>query len=194
MKVRITMTGTSPLLLHNVRLASPLDPYSKRLKALNSKRNKTEDDRLAVARLEWEAGWYWDDELGPILPTASIRKCLIEGARLTKAGKKIERGVTPLDFQVPLVYNGPRDLVGLWGDGIGTEFVDLRSAVVQRNKVDRCRPKIRNWSVSSDWLIDPSVIELDEFAGVTETAGAVQGVGDARSLMHGRFDAKVETI
>jgi hypothetical protein len=40
MKLRMTCTGTRPLLMHNVRLASPLDPYAKRLKALNSKKVK----------------------------------------------------------------------------------------------------------------------------------------------------------
>lgn len=194
MKVRLAMTGTTPMLLHNVQLASPLNPFAKKLKALNSKRNKTDEDRLEVARVEWQASWYWDDEMGPVLPTANIRRCLIDGARLTKAGKKIERGVTPLDFQVALNYDGPRDLDALWGKGVdGSPFVDLRPVVVMRNKVDRCRPKLHNWSCVSDWLVDTSVIELDEFESVADTAGATQGVGDFR-LSYGRFTTQVVEI
>lgn len=194
MKVRIEMTGTSPLLLHNVQLASPLNEYAKRLKALNAKRNKTEEDRLLVARVEWEAGWYWDDDLGPVVPTTLIRGALIGGAKLTRAGKTIERGLSALDYQVPLHYDGPRNLSDLWGDGIGSPFVDLRSVVVQRQKIDRCRPKIRDWSVVSDWLLDTAVIEPDGFAEIVKTAGRTQGIGDARSLSFGRFDATIEEI
>lgn len=194
MKVRLAMTGTTPMLLHNVQLASPLNPFAKKLKALNSKRNKTDEDRLEVARVEWEASWYWDEEMGPVLPTANIRRCLIDGARLTKAGKKIERGVTPLDFQVALNYDGPRELDALWGKGVdGSPFVDLRPVVVMRNKVDRCRPKLHNWTCVSDWLVDTSVIELNEFESVADTAGATQGVGDFR-LSYGRFTTQVTEI
>lgn len=41
-----------------------MTPYSKRLKTPNPKRNKTNEVRLAIARVGWEAGWHWDDELG----------------------------------------------------------------------------------------------------------------------------------
>jgi len=195
MKVRLTMTGTTPLLLHNVQLASPLNPFAKKLKALNSKRNKTDEDRLEVARVEWEASWYWDEEQGPVLPTANIRRCLIDGARLTKSGKKVERGVTPLDYQVALNYSGPRDLDALWGKGVdGSPYVDLRPVVVMRSKVDRCRPKLGSgWSCVSDWLVDTTVIEADEFESIADTAGATQGVGDFR-LSFGRFEATVQEI
>ena len=40
MKVRLTATGTRPLIMHNVRLASPLNPFAKKLKELNAKFTK----------------------------------------------------------------------------------------------------------------------------------------------------------
>lgn len=192
MKLRLTLTGTTPLLMHNVQLASPLNPYSKRLKALNSKRNKTDEDRLEVARVEFEGSLYFDQELGPYLPGQNVFKSLIEGARLTKSGKKIERGLVLLDVMSPLAYKGPRDVNSLWSDG-ESEFVDIRPVTVQRQKVDRCRPIFRHWSTEAEVMIDPKILEFDELVEVSSSAGRMIGVGDYR-LVYGRYSAQVERI
>lgn len=191
-KVRITATGTRPLLLHNVQMASPLNPFAKQLKALNSKRVKTDADRMEVARVEFEGSLYYDPELGPYLPAQNLLASIVAGARLTKAGKKVERGVVLTDFMLPLLYKGPRDVESLWGDG-ASEFVDIRPVVVQRNKVDRCRPIFREWAIESEALIDPKVIEFDEFASVCEAAGQMEGVGDYRR-MFGRYAVDVQPL
>lgn len=188
----MTCTGTRPLLLHNVQLASPMNPFSKKLKALSSKRVKTDEDRIEIARVEFEGSLYFDPDLGPYIPGQNLLRSLIGGARLIKAGKKIERGVVIADFQLPLVYSGPRDVEGLWGDG-ESEFVDIRPVSVQRNKVDRCRPIFRNWLVEADIVIDPKAIEYGEFCEVARLAGEMEGLGDFRT-MYGRFDAQVSEV
>lgn len=192
MKVRLTATGTRPLLMHNVRLASPLNPYSKKLKALNSKRTKTDEDRMEIARVEWEGSLYHAEGIGPYMPGPNLFASLIAGARLTKAGKKIERGVSVDGLELPLVYRGPRDIAGLWGGG-ESEYVDLRTVVVQRSKVDRCRPVFRDWAFEADILLDPSLIDLDEFMEVAKNAGQFEGVGDYRR-MYGRYSVRVEEL
>lgn len=192
MKVRLVGTGTRPLMMHNVRMASPLNAYSKRLKALNSKRVKTDEDRLEIARVEWEGSLYFDAELGPYLPGLNLFASLIEGARLLKAGKKVERGVSVTDLYMPALYRGPRDIEGLWGGG-ESEFVDVRTVVVQRAKVDRCRPIFRDWSFEAEILLDPSVIELDEFVTVCQNAGQFAGIGEYRR-MYGRYDVEVQSL
>lgn len=180
------------MLLHNVQLASPLNPFAKKLKALNSKRVKTDEDRLEIARVEFEGSLYFDSELGPVMPSQNVFRSLIGGARLIKAGKKIERGVAMCDFMLPLIYAGPRDVEGLWGGG-ESEYVDIRPVSVQRNKVDRCRPIFRDWAVEADLIVDPKVLEADEFAEVARLAGELEGVGDFRS-MYGRFSVEVSEI
>lgn len=192
MKVRLTATGTRPVIFHNVQLASPLNPYAKRLKQLNSKRVKTDDDRLEIAKVEWEASLYFDKEIGPYIPGPNVFRSLINGARITKAGKKIERGVLVNDLVMPLLYRGPRDLAGLWGDG-ESEYVDVRTVVVQRNKVDRCRPIFRDWKFEAEVILDPKIIDFDEFAAVAQDAGAMEGIGDYR-LMYGRYSVEVERL
>lgn len=192
MKVRLTAKGTRPMLMHNVQLASPLNRYSKQLKQLNSKRVKTDEDRMAVARVEFEGSLYFDAEVGPYVPGPNLLASLVEGGRLTKAGKKIERGVNVDDLVMPLAYSGPRDIDGLWGDG-ESEFVDIRTVVVQRNKVDRCRPVFREWAFEADILLDPAVIDLDEFREVANNAGAMAGIGDYRR-MYGRFSVEIAAL
>lgn len=192
MKIRLTCTGTRPLLMHNVRLASPLDPYAKQLKALTAKRIKTDDDRLDMARVEFEGGLYFDEALGPYLPAQNLFRSLVGGARLTKAGKKIERGVVMSDFMLPLIYTGPRTVEGLWGKG-ESAFVDIRPVGVQRNKIDRCRPTFREWAIEADLMIDPKALDYDEFAEIAVTAGQMEGLGDYRQ-MYGRFDVAIEKL
>lgn len=192
MKVRLTGSGTRPLIMHNVRLASPLNPYAKQLKALNSKRVKTDEDRLEIARVEWEGGLYHDTSIGPFIPAANLLASLIGGAKLIKAGKKVERGVVVDGLEFPLVYDGPRDVEKLWGNG-ESEFVDMRPVKVQTSRVDRCRPIFRDWIFEAEILIDPKIIEIDEFRTVAENAGRFEGLGDYRRLF-GRYTAEVDLL
>jgi hypothetical protein len=192
MKIRLTATGTRPLLLHNVQLASPLNRYAKALKSANSKRTKTDDDRVAIARIEFEGSLYIDPEVGPYIPGQNVLASLVEGARLTKAGKKVERGVMVDDLVLPLIYRGPRDVEGLWGGG-ESEFVDMRTVVVMRAKIDRCRPVFKDWAFEADITIDPSVLDLDEFEEIARNAGAMAGIGDYRRLF-GRYSSRVEAL
>jgi hypothetical protein len=192
MKLRLTCTGTRPLLMHNVQLASPLNPYAKRLKGLNAKRVKTDEDRLAIARAEFEGGLYWAEVAGPFIPATALRRSLVGGARLIKAGKKIERGVVVTDYILPLVYEGPRDVEGLWGGG-SSPFVDIRVVALRGVKIDRCRPIFRSWLVEAEVIADPQVIEYAEFCEVARLAGEMEGIGDFRE-MYGRYTTRVERL
>ncbi len=81
-KFEIVCTGTRPLLLHNVRLASPLNAFAKQMKALNAPRIKTDEDRFAMARVEFEGGMYFDPDLGPVMPGLNLHASIQEGAKV----------------------------------------------------------------------------------------------------------------
>ena len=72
MRFRITITGTAPLLMHNGRLANPLDPSTQALKSLTSKRKKTDDDLFDIARAEFLGGLYIDPDVGPYVPGENV--------------------------------------------------------------------------------------------------------------------------
>ena len=45
MDIKLELTGTTPLLMHNISLADPDNPFVKEIQTYTSKRKKTEDDR-----------------------------------------------------------------------------------------------------------------------------------------------------
>jgi len=189
-KVRITLTGTAPLLVHNIRLANPLDPIAKAMKAVSSKRTKTDDDYEELARLEFVGGLYLDEAVGPYLPGQNIERSLTDGARITKAGKKVERGLFVTDDVVPLLYKGPRTAEDLWAD---ENFRSVLAVKVGTSRVMRTRPMFRDWAVEADAELDPTVLSLDELGPIAETAGSMTGLGDYRPR-YGRFVSKVEKL
>jgi hypothetical protein len=195
MKARLTGKGTRPLIMHNVRLASPMDPHAKELSRLNKAKpssKRTDEDRLEIARVEWEGGLYHEDGLGPFIPASWIFKCLLEGARAGRRGKKIEGGLTVVEMAHPLIYRGPRTVAEMWANGSG-QFVDFRTVRVGQARVDRCRPVFREWSFEAELFVDPGVLDLAELGDIADIAGRLIGLGDYRQ-QYGRFEASIEEI
>lgn len=186
----ITLHGTAGLLMHSARLSNPLDPAAKALKKVSAKRSKTDDDHEEMARLEHAGGLYHDIDLGPYIPGENIARALVDGAKLSKRGVKVTRGVFISSDINPLSYDGPRDIDGLWKDG---RFRHMASVKVGTARVMRCRPFFQNWALEATGILDPSVLELDEIADIATTAGQMIGLGDWRPR-YGRFTATVERI
>lgn len=190
MKVRLNMTGSTALLMHNSRLSDPLDPVTKQLKAISSKTRKTEDDQAAMARIEFEGGMYFDSAAGPYIPGVNVHRCLVEGARLNKLGRHVERGVIALDEVCPLGYKGPRTIEELWED---KNFVSRLSVGVTTSRVMRTRPQFRQWVLEADFHVDTGQIDLNTFTEIAEKAGTMIGIGDYRPRF-GRFEVSVSEI
>jgi hypothetical protein len=190
MEIRMTLTGTASLLMHNAQLSDPLNSYTKSLKEVSSKRTKTEDDHWEMARIEFLGGLYHDDELGPYIPGANLHRCLNEGAKLNKLGRHVERGVVVLSERLPLAYIGPRDMDGLWAD---ENFRSRLSVGVTTSRVMRTRPMFRNWMLEADLMVDTQQLDFDQICGIAEKAGAMIGLGDYRPH-HGRFTVEVTQI
>lgn len=187
-EITLELKSTNPVLFHNSRLVNPFDPINKEKKKLTDKRTKqTEDDRIMVARLEWTAGWYWDEKDGPVLPMANLYASILKAAKATRNGPTVERGVNMLSLSEKLEYDGPRTHDELWGKGLeGSPFVDYRAVGQQSVKIMRCRPIVHDWSVVTHWAVDETIIDPESFIGFATFAGNYVGVGDFRSL-YGRF-------
>lgn len=190
MKFRITCTGTADLLMHNVRLANPLDPATKAMKAVTSKRVKTDADHEELARLEHAGSLYSDEVVGPYIPGQNIERCLVDAAKVTKSGVKVTRGVFVYTDVNPLAYPGPRDTASLWAD---QNFRHFASVKVGTSRIMRCRPVFRTWKVDAEGELDTSVLNLSELRSIAVTAGQMIGLGDYRPR-YGRFEATVEEL
>ena len=183
----LTIEGTRPLLMHNARLADKLDPITQEKAKIASKRKKTEDDDLLLSHLEWQGGIYYDDIVGPYLPGDNIFKSLIEAARKSKDGKRVEQGLMIETDENPLVYKGPRDIEGLWQD---KNFVHRCTVKQQQSRITRTRPLFREWRTQIEGAFDEEVLDLSDVSHFANIAGAYIGVGDWRPK-YGRFAAEV---
>ena len=187
--VQITFTGKTPLLCHNVQLADPDNEWAKAIKVITDKRKKTEDDRHAVEKLEWYGSLYTDPLVpGLVMPTANVRKMLINTARITREGKDVERALGFFDFSVGLGYEGPRNIDELWNSGTCRSRLMVK---VGQSRVPRLRPAFLPWSLTVRGFLLEDVMDFEALVRVVERGGTSEGLGDARNLGYGRYTAEV---
>jgi hypothetical protein len=175
--------GTAPLLMHAARLADPLDPAAKMLAAVTSKRKKTDDDHMEVARLEFIGSLYLNDPFGPYIPAPNLETCLFRGATKTRAGTTMKSALFIPNDVNPLIYRGPRDAEGLWAD---KQFVHRASVKVGTSRVMRTRPVFPTWQCQFTGYLDNEQLDQAAFAGIADTSGRLVGLGDWRPR-YGRF-------
>lgn len=192
-----TAVNGSPLLMHNERLADPLDPYTRWLAELSKKTKKTERDIEEIGRREFLGAGYWLDDngpgkasSGPYIPTWNIIRCLQEAAKRHKLGKNIVRGIVPVTEETPLVYDGPQDTDALWKSGT---FHSRKGVGVGTKRVMRTRPCFPNWKVECELELDLSILDPDVVDAIAVQAGQYEGLGDARPRF-GRFFGSVELV
>ena len=183
-KVSLKIVGTSALLMHCDRLANPLDPLKKEMASFTGKRKKTDEDHEMIAKIEWCAAMYYSDETGPYLPGRMLKACLIGAAKKTKEGPKIKTGLIVMTDKAPVKYPGPRNQKAMWEN---KNFIDIRSVVVQRARLMRCRPTFPSWEVVFEIVYDPSIIDKSDILRIAETAGLIVGMGDYRPENGGDF-------
>lgn len=190
--MRLDITGSAPLLMHNVQLGDPENQYVRAIARLNALKGKITDEQRAERDwLKFRGGLYYEDDLGPVLPAANIFRSLQQAAALTRNGKDIERGLVILDEASPLEYIGPRKPEEMWGDGT-SRFVDRRMAKVNRAPVVAIRPRFDQWAASFRFELDEEVMSLDDFTFVAEKAGRMIHVGDYRRFFGAYTIAIVE--
>lgn len=189
MEFTITITGTHPVIMHSARLSDPLDPIAKAIKEVSSKRTKTDDDHLEMARLEFIGSLYCGDQTGPYMPGENLQRCLVDAAKINKLGVKATRGIFIATDYNALQYEGPRDILGLWAD---EQFRTRDSVKVGMARVMRCRPIFRNWSFTAEGILDTEQLNLADLRNIANNAGRLIGLGDWRPRF-GRFTAEVTT-
>lgn len=189
-ELTLKITGISPILLSCDKLADPLDPATVAHKALTSKRKKTEEDHLAIARSQWEGLLYWDDEMNVILPTQNIRATMLNGAKMNKLGTQIKRGTIMLEDKVPLNYGKKLTKDQLWE----ARYLDRRSVVVSNARVMAYRPKFKDWTATFTIAYDESILDESDIVRSMQNAGSFVGIGGFRpekSGTFGRFEVEV---
>ena len=176
----VRFEGTAPLKHHNDTLLDVTHPLTRQFKELVSKPSamRTLDDDMNIAHVEWLAGIYHDDELGPYVPGFAIKRAITEAATRYKRGEPLKRGLVVIDHKLPMEYDGPRDLQSLWDEG----YRDICGAVNSgRNagRVMRCRPCWEDWALTIELAYDPKECDADTLVAILEFA-QIRGIMDHR--------------
>lgn len=180
-KLKLRISSVSPLILHNVQTADPLNDFAKAIKKISSKRGKTEDDYAEMARVEWYAGLYLKNGK-PCLPSMVIEAAFVSGAKRNKRGKQALAGMYCTN-DAPLEYEGPKDPDEMWKSGKFKLTVGVR---VQNSRIMRTRPHFENWSAVIEIAYNPNILNEDEIWDTFKVVGDEIGLCDWRPKF-GRF-------
>jgi len=203
MEMKINLRGISPIIMHCGQTADPLNQFSRAMKKLSAKRNKTDDDLAILSGIEWWAGLYLDrpaviaEDFSVSINTAAclelpahvIDSCMRDGARKIKLGKQASAGCL-VTGPAKFTHDGPNDVNAL---ALDSRFSYRTAVKVGQAKVMRNRPIFPVWSASFTVEMDNSVIDPEQIMDAMRNAGKLVGLGDwrpgaPRGGFYGRFE------
>lgn len=177
--LELRLIGVAPLLMHAPSLLDPQHPIKHEYDAITGKGSKkTIADHARLARLEWEAGLYHDDDLGPFEPSAAVKEALRSAAARYKLGSAVKRGITFAETKLPLIYGGPRNRDALYEAGF-RDTRAVRNGGISRGSVMRTRPCFSEWELRARLFLNPHEIGVEDFARCVADAQRY-GIGDYR--------------
>ena len=172
-KIRVELTGESSLLMNSPKgMLEPKDAIATKTKKVDVKK-------------EAESVCYRTDKGFLFVPNTAIKGCVIGASAYKKLGKYSLR---------PLIAGGMRlpeeelILKDKNGKALKDYEIDLRTVVIQRSRIVKARPKIKNWklefgiSYNENMLPDPMVIKT-----VLEEGGERVGLLDFRPQKTGEL-------
>ena len=186
----VTIKGAAPILMHNGRLADPLDPATKALKALTVRKAKTDELHAEVARAEYLGSLYHSPDEGLYLPASMIEATIVDGAKRVKLGKAFKSCVFVEDDAVFSIAGEKKRLTPekLWDAGI---YRDTRGVVIGQKRIMRTRPMFpAGWTAKFKITLMPDAgVEPQSISDALTAGGMFSGVGDFRPRF-GRFSVE----
>ena len=187
--LRFHIKGLKPLIPHNNRTVNPRGPITIAMKAITGKpaKQKTEEDIVLLSDLEWEAGLYYEPDIGPYIPGGNFEVGMERAAMKVKKGlkDKIKAGITS-NGNWPLIYDGPRDMESL---KIDERFRICKPMNVVGKKINRTRPFFKEWECNVELTYDTQEVEEDEVVACFSKLASGVGMCDERPR-YGRFEVK----
>jgi len=178
------LTGVAPMILHNGQTRDPLNVFSKALKKVSGKRNKTDADYEEMAKIEFFASVYLSD--GKVcLPGENLERMLLDAARKMKLGKQVQAGVFCPGVAF-IEYDGPQTVEDLWED---ERFRFTHAVKVNGSAIMRTRARFDQWSFVMEVRYDPEMIDLGQLHQIMTIAADAIGCGEWRPKF-GRFEVQ----
>jgi hypothetical protein len=180
--------GVSSTILHNGQTSDPLNEYSKKLKALTSKKRKSDQDHLDIAELEWYAALYVDEQNRPCWPGENIEAMIVSAAKKNRMGQQVRANLF-VDGNSPIIHDGPRTADAIWKFKAldKNPYISRVPVFVNQSRVMRTRPIFPDWSLEFIVHYKPSVLNLENVVEFVTIAGRDIGLSDWRPK-YGRFE------
>lgn len=183
-RLNFSLIGDTPLIMHADTMVDPFHPLTREKKKLTSKKaNKTEDDLRRIDAIEFQAGLYMHETLGPVIPGANIDRMIVDAAKRTKNGSKAKMGLQAAEDYFPLQYAGPRDSESLASE---PRFQFRKSIKQGMSRIMRVRPWFHDWKLDIAVDYDEKIFDRDDILSFMTTAGQYVGLCDWRPR-YGRF-------
>lgn len=111
MQITAKAVGTKPLLLHNVDLANPLNPWARKMTDLRGtpSKRRTEKWHEEMAYVSFMGAFYDIPGVeGVAIPAENVRRSLIDAAKASRLGTQVQRALMVTVAAVQLIYDGPK--------------------------------------------------------------------------------------
>lgn len=193
MEITIKAVGTKPLLLHNVDLANPLNPWARKMADLRGtpSKRRTEKWHEEMAYCNFMGAFYDVPEVnGVAIPSENLRRSIVGAAKAQRLGMTVERALMVTIAAAPLIYDGPRTSQELWEAG---RFHLTRMIRGTGGASPTTYPMFREWAVRVPLELDESLLNLRDLKEIAERAGRIEGLGASRKQGYGRYDALIES-
>lgn len=155
---------------------------------------------------EWKAK-IWNEKRKLYIPPIYIHSSISEGGKYIKVGrgnllKYIRSSLTVLDQKIYFDRELPDDIENLNNENVSTNpeepiYIDVRAVVNPMTKGKNVRYRLalaKGWKLKFKLAFDDSIVSKEQLKTATENAGTLSGIGDARTLGHGRFSVKKFTL
>ena len=197
MRFQFTLTGVSPILMHNG--AAGIDTrsaLSREIAAIAAKKagDRTDVDDLRLQELECRRSLYLDADGKPALPEAALRAMIEASARKGKQGPLVREGL--LVEEVSFRYDVAR--YGGTLDELATTAQFTVPVVVYGKRIARTRARFDcPWSVVGVADVDEELVDREKLTAWLALGGRRIGLGDWRPEkqggVFGRFDVEEVT-
>ena len=166
-KIECEITGQTPLLMNSPKwMLEEQDTTTIK----TQKRDKKEEAEKVAYRKK-------NDEL--YIPAAAIKGCILDASSFIKFGKFSAKPIIAGNVRIE-----PEEI----GLGVKTYDIDIRTVVIQRNRVPKARPRLEKWKVKFDIIYDEEMIpDPAVLKKVLEDGGKRVGVLDFRPKKSGNF-------
>lgn len=172
-KVKVEISGTSPLLIHSAQ-------------GMVQQHEKSNPAKKYDPKVDAEMAAYRNKDKNLYVPSRCVKACFVNGASWYKFGKNnakpIIAGCTRIEgTNVPVEI----ELMDGKGKVVKDYVIDLRPVVVQRARILRARPRLDEWKLQFNIIYNEDRVDVDVLRKILVESGERIGLLDNRPQKYG---------